>query len=284
MKISMSGNGNFTDYHSLGASGAISGLMGLFVVRCFFARLTISFPVLGLIGVPITTSGVVLIGLYFFTFDIIGSKDMLTKDLNLGVGYWAHVGGYLGGILIGYALRLHVEATAEALVVKSQRLKQNDLDRPELAEINKEILEQNPNDERVLLEFFHSSRWQKDKAGEYYLRLMQIYMKSDFSKAVALFTEHYPDYVQILPEATLFKLGVHYYQQYKLNEAAWCLERIVGQEGQLQEKSMMILGKIYGMLGNPAMAQRMFHRILTESRDPHFQNEARLLLKGEKSI
>jgi hypothetical protein len=280
----MSGSGNFTDYHSLGASGAISGLMGLFVVRCFFARLTISFPVLGLIGVPITTSGVVLIGLYFFTFDIIGSKDMLTKDLNLGVGYWAHVGGYLGGILIGYALRLHVEATAEALVVKSQRLKQNDLDRPELAEINKEILEQNPNDERVLLEFFHSSRWQKDKAGEYYLRLMQLYMRTDFPKAVALCSEHYPEYIQLLPETTLFKLGLHYYQHYKLNEAAYCLERISESRGPLKEKVWMILGKIYGMLGNPAMAQKMFHRVLSESSDPLFQNEAKLLLKAEESI
>ncbi|MBV5330109.1 MAG: rhomboid family intramembrane serine protease [Chlorobium sp.] len=283
MKIATAGHGNFTDYHSLGASGAISGLMGLFVVRCFFARLTISFPFLGLIGVPITISGVMLIGMYFFTFDLIGAKAQLHKSL--GVGYWAHVGGYLGGIILGYILKLHVEATTEALTVKARRLKEDTLNRPELTELNKEILEQNPDDEQALLNLFHSSRWQKEKAGEYYLRLMKIYMNSDFPKAVALFTEHYPEYVQILPEAILFKLGVHYYQHYKLNEAAWCLERIVVEhEGQFQEKSMMILGKIYGMLGNLAMSQRMFRRVLSESSDPLFQKEARLLLETEEPV
>ncbi len=33
-------------YHSLGASGAISGVMGLFVVRCYFAKVTVGIPVL----------------------------------------------------------------------------------------------------------------------------------------------------------------------------------------------------------------------------------------------
>jgi len=281
VKIATLGKSAFTDYHSLGASGAIAGLMGFFVVRCYFARLTVSFPFLGWIGMPITISGVMLIGTYFFTFDLIGAKAQLHK--NLGVAYWAHVGGYLGGIFLGYALKLHVEATTEALINKAKRLRENSLGRPELSEINKEILGQNPDDEQALLDMFHASRWQKEKAGEYYSRLMKIYMNSDFSKAVALFTEHYPDYVQTLPEATLFKLGVYHYQHYNPKEAACCLERLIEHDGHLYTKSMMILGKTYEMLENPTMAQKMFRRILNESNDVHFQNEAKMLLKKSTS-
>ena len=125
IKIGSSGASSFADYHGLGASGAISGLMGIFAVRCYFARVTFSFPLLGFIGIPLEVPGVILIGVYFFAFDLIGSTVQFSK--NLGVAYWAHVGGYLGGILLGYSLKLHTETTLEALTVKAKRLKKNPL-------------------------------------------------------------------------------------------------------------------------------------------------------------
>lgn len=47
-------------FHSLGASGAISGIMGLFIVRCFYANVSIAVPVS---MIPIPVAGVLSIPL-----------------------------------------------------------------------------------------------------------------------------------------------------------------------------------------------------------------------------
>jgi membrane associated rhomboid family serine protease len=117
IKINTFGAGTLTDYHGLGASGAVSGLMGIFAVRCYFARLSFSFPILGWIGVPFKMPGVVLIGMYFFADNLMGAERQFSGSAN--VGYWAHLGGYFGGIILGYSLKLHKEAVKEALTVNS---------------------------------------------------------------------------------------------------------------------------------------------------------------------
>jgi membrane associated rhomboid family serine protease len=282
IKIVSSGSGNFTDYHSLGASGAIAGLMGIFAVRCYFAKLTFSFPLLGFIGIPFEVPGVILIGMYFFPCDLVGSTKQFSESV--GVGYWAHVGGYLGGIILGYSLKLHVETMQEALTVKSKRLKNNLLNKTNVREINEEILNNEPGNERALLDLLQSSRWNKEKAGEYFSRLMDIYLESNFQKAVALFAEHYQDDASYLSEVALFRLGVYHYKQHLLKEASWCLEIVMEREGPLKIKSILVLGKVYEALGNPAMAKKMFQRVVSESNDPIFQNEAKLLFGPEEPI
>ena len=56
------------------------------------------------------------------------------------------------------------------------------------------------------------------------------------------------------------------------------------REGPLKIKSILVLGKVYEALGNPAMAKKMFQRVVSESNDPIFQNEAKLLFGPEEPI
>jgi len=59
------------NFHSIGASGAIAGIMGIFVVRCFFARISVSLPffLIPFLSFSFKIQGVLLISL-FFAIDI----------------------------------------------------------------------------------------------------------------------------------------------------------------------------------------------------------------------
>jgi membrane associated rhomboid family serine protease len=96
-----------TSPHSLvpmvGASGAIGGVMGAYaatyprarvetlVFLGFFVR-TISVPALGMLG-------------YWFVLQLLGGLPSLAQDSAGGVAFWAHVGGFLAGVILVYVFR-----------------------------------------------------------------------------------------------------------------------------------------------------------------------------------
>ena len=100
--VSAAASSLFIDGPGLGASGAISGLIGLFVV--FYPRNNIS--VFYFFGVwargVVEVSAWIVIGLYF-------AKDVLLHLLTGGadgVNYAAHISGTLAGVTLGFALLL----------------------------------------------------------------------------------------------------------------------------------------------------------------------------------
>jgi membrane associated rhomboid family serine protease len=87
---------------SLGASGAIAGVLGAYIV--FFPRARIlTLVIFFLVEIP----AVVFIGIWFLLnfFSGITSIGMLNTG---GVAWWAHVGGFLLGVLIaGFTKLVH---------------------------------------------------------------------------------------------------------------------------------------------------------------------------------
>jgi membrane associated rhomboid family serine protease len=75
------------EYHSLGASGAVAGVMGIFVVRCYFARIKMTLPLLFLpfLSLPLKIQGPVLTGL-FFALDLSGSVKSSERMLTSIIG------------------------------------------------------------------------------------------------------------------------------------------------------------------------------------------------------
>lgn len=95
---------------SLGASGAISGILGAYLIR--FPRTLIRTLVF--LGFFITTLRVpawALIGVYIVQNVISGISD-LQRAANMtmesgGVAYWAHIGGFAFGLILGPLLGLY---------------------------------------------------------------------------------------------------------------------------------------------------------------------------------
>lgn len=83
----------------IGASGAISGIMGVFAVRLYFKRLVFPLPILGIfslifpLNLKIKVNSLAIIALYFID-DIWGGVETLFGWPS-HINYWVHIGAMI---------------------------------------------------------------------------------------------------------------------------------------------------------------------------------------------
>ena len=94
---------------SLGASGAIAGVLGAYVIR--FPRAVVNTLLfLGIFITRIRVPAYILIG-FFFIQNIVSGLASLQAAANMtietgGVAYWAHIGGFVFGLILAPLLGL----------------------------------------------------------------------------------------------------------------------------------------------------------------------------------
>ena len=98
----------FTDPHSrvysLGASGAIAAVLGGYLVLFPKARVITFIPIF-LFPWIISIPAVVWLGIWFL-YQWLNGMAVLHQHAAGGVAYWAHVGGFLFGVLVALPARL----------------------------------------------------------------------------------------------------------------------------------------------------------------------------------
>lgn len=92
----------------IGASGAIMGVMGAYLVLLPNARIRTLVLLKGIPVWPKIKARWIL--LYFFALDLIAGLAVNAGDSEYQVGYWAHIGGFLSCLLILLYLRPRVFA------------------------------------------------------------------------------------------------------------------------------------------------------------------------------
>ncbi len=95
----------------IGASGAISGVMALFLYRCFYSKLKLVISPILLprqVNIP-----VIPLVLFWFFQDLVMGIFSLSSPT--GVAHWAHIGGFAFGIVIGRIKRYGHEGQIEQL-------------------------------------------------------------------------------------------------------------------------------------------------------------------------
>jgi membrane associated rhomboid family serine protease len=94
---------------SLGASGAIAGVMGAYILRFPNARVLTLIP-LGIILAPIRIPAIFFLGFWFVQQALYGIASLgATTNIGMesgGVAYWAHAGGFIFGAVLGPILGL----------------------------------------------------------------------------------------------------------------------------------------------------------------------------------
>lgn len=94
---------------SIGASGAIAGVMGAYILRFPTAEILLILP-LGFIFIPFRIPAYAFLGFWFLQQAFNG---ILSLDANMNIGmegggiaYWAHAGGFIVGIILAPILGL----------------------------------------------------------------------------------------------------------------------------------------------------------------------------------
>ena len=82
---------------SVGASGAISGVMGAYVVRFPQARITTLIPFVIFFTTVELPAAVML--LYWFAIQFLSGASSIGAEGG-GVAWWAHIGGFIAGALL----------------------------------------------------------------------------------------------------------------------------------------------------------------------------------------
>ena len=87
---------------TFGASGAIAGVLGAYLVLYPLNRVSVLFPVL-LILIPFDLPAFVIIGWWFvqqFSYGVLTLSPAAARSG--GVAFWAHVGGFAAGAALGW--------------------------------------------------------------------------------------------------------------------------------------------------------------------------------------
>jgi len=96
----------------VGASGAIAGVLGAYLVLYPKARiLTLIFYGLPII-VPIPA--IIFLGVWFLMQWFLGMYDILLFEGSSGIAYWAHIGGFIAGMILALIFGLKRKRTREA--------------------------------------------------------------------------------------------------------------------------------------------------------------------------
>jgi membrane associated rhomboid family serine protease len=83
---------------TIGASGAISGIMGAYLLMFPKARVMTLIPIF-IFPLIIEIPAIVFIGVWFFLQLIFGTFNSLSPHASQSVAWWAHVGGFVAGML-----------------------------------------------------------------------------------------------------------------------------------------------------------------------------------------
>jgi membrane associated rhomboid family serine protease len=83
---------------SLGASGAISGVLGAYIVMFPRARVTTLVPLL-FFFFTVDLPAMVILG-YWFVIQFLSGVGSLGMRVSGGVAWWAHIGGFLLGVIL----------------------------------------------------------------------------------------------------------------------------------------------------------------------------------------
>jgi membrane associated rhomboid family serine protease len=89
---------------ALGASGAIAGVLGSYIRLFPFARMVVMVPILFL-PFFFELPAILFAALWFLMQVLQGTAALLAPSEGGGVAWWAHVGGFLAGLLLTPALR-----------------------------------------------------------------------------------------------------------------------------------------------------------------------------------
>lgn len=214
----------------LGASGAIAGILGLFVIRCGFARIQVTHVTLALVqgqarAGTSPVNGYLAVALWGFLQCVYALVSQLFGGSP--TAYAAHLGGLGAGILLGIGLGFPAEAQVESLWLRARRYGQRGDYFAALADVLV-YLQHQPKEAAAWLEAARLQRLLKhhrDATRSWFRGILLLWIDRRRPEAVQAARElrrHYPG-ARLRP-SILFRLGLFLERQGDLGWASHTFE------------------------------------------------------------
>lgn len=273
----------------IGASGAISGIMGVFAVRLYFRRLIFPIPILGIfslilpLNLKIRVNSLFIIGLYFIG-DLWGGIQTLLGSTG-HIAYWAHIGGLVAGIIFALRLKFQDTAIQEMYIQKALGAIDSEFDTAEGEKLLRRVLELNPESEEALLFLARqkSELARTEEGRALYLKLIRLLFETKPERAAEVFAEYFPIYHIPLDPASQYRLTDVLQRAGWSDIAARALEALADDPATPRPWGERILFRLARMLEElhlPEAARFRYEQLL--ERYPDFQKKSLVLYRLEK--
>ncbi len=246
---------------SLGASGAISGLMGVYAVRCYFKTMVFPFPIFGLfsfflpLNLKVRMNALVVIGLFFWA-DLSSGIEQALGVIESNVGYAAHLGGMLVGMMLAYGINLGDQALQEKrLFTARQAFSGQDWLGEDAGEkaIREYLQQDEANPEALILLARKLSQYSKSEEGrELYQKAIDLQIKTNITAALSYYREYFNKYLRPLRPELQIRMAVIAEKEGDDDFAARSLESLLKDQtlsSDMREKCLFHCSRICRKMG-----------------------------------
>ncbi len=260
--------------HLLGASGAISGIMGIFAVRCYFKSMVFPIPILGIfslilpISLKVRLNSLVIIGLFFMA-DLSGGLDQISNTGSSMVGHWCHLGGMISGMLLAGFLKLGAGAVEERHLEIGIKAASSSVGYGGGDQSLRMVLERSPDNSEALLALARiRSRYQPCEEGQQlYARAIGLMLAENAKEAANVYQEYSSKYRQPLEPGHMLTLAGVLQRQVELDTAARCLEAVIADPavtGDMRQRALAQCANLLDKMGHEAGAEGYYGMLIDE--------------------
>jgi len=242
--------------HLIGASGAISGIMGAHLIRCYHNRIKVLIgPIFLLPFLPkrFKISSLWVLS-YFIAMDLYAGLSNL-RNPDVYVAYWSHIGGLLFGIGLALYNREHHPAEVERVRKRAYEWIGKDHGFDQVREDLGRVLKADPTDAWAMVELARvETRYRRETDGEslYRRAILTFWDKGEKDCAATIFVEFYrkfPNaYIGHLPFPLfreVIRIGEHEVAARALEGTIKRRSRLPGwKKDAMLEQAYFLLGKL----------------------------------------
>jgi membrane associated rhomboid family serine protease len=208
----------------IGSSGAIFGIMGLYLSRCHYSKIKTIIPLV--FPFKITINAKWFLVFWFFS-------DMYNAFYSTNyIAYWTHIGGFLTGLIIGKLNQYWIEANKEHLHERAIECMEKNYGSAEVEKDLRKALAIDPEDPDIhlaLARLCSRKSDEKEQAKKYYLEAARLYYCTENAKSLAgeVFLEYLKKYREPVEPKTHLQYANSLAYVFDYSGAAQILEPLI---------------------------------------------------------